>query len=331
MTIKCIMEERPKKYTTVVPVIESAKKQIDPILNEKKLVQIVGKQFKKIDFFPRNVVQTTNDTLYLYNSDAAIHVRVAATKNLPDLSMAIPGMYEELLNMCQNETILSIPSINDRITINMPLRLPEASYSQINSSIQINLHGKPFCYYMIYRNIMIVPYVSFNASYLEVLFSWLWPKILEMCDISKKDTLKKNLAIIKQFSAIGIDYFVEKFHGKVLNDTIYILDDKNQFDILDLRIIDSVNINAPKMSYEHMDNHLKNKDSVIFISNAIDPNGVYLAIEVTLNNNRLCYYLPEKDSFIFGEILWHPDYMTDVIPKVWPLIVEKLELNEGSV
>ena len=210
----------------------------------------------------------------------------------------------------------------------MPLRLPEASYSQINSSVQINLHGKPFCYYLFYRNIMIVPYVSFNASYLDVLFSWLWPKILEMCDITKKDNLSENLKITKQFSAIGIDYFVEKFHGKVLRDTLYILDDKNQFDILDLRVIDSVNINAPNMSYEHMNNHLKDKNSVIFISNTIDSNGIWLAIEVTLNNNRLCYYLPEKDSFIFGEILWHPDYMAEVMPKVWPLIVKKLELNE---
>ena len=132
--------------------------------------------------------------------------------------------------------------------------------------------------------------------------------------------------ITNQLTAIGIDYFVEKFKGNILGDTLYI-NEKYTGD-LDLKIVDSVSINdPPKMPYEQLDEHLK-CPCLMYLENTISQNPKHLAIEVKLYDHVVCYYLPEKDSFIFGNLLWHAHYIEYVMPVLWPIIIEKLELNE---
>jgi len=323
MAIECIMEERPKKSTSI-EIVKPKKEPTEPILNLKELREIVGNQFKEIEMFGRSTTYIENDLMYIYNSDAAIHLRIASKKDLPEISIELPGMYDELLDMVKNPRDLTIKNKDGDVKVS-PLILPEASYSLINSAIQINLNGKPFCYYLFYRNIMILPYVSFHLHYLNVVFEWLWPKILELSEIPDKIDLVKNIKIANRLIAMGVDYFIEKFRGNILGETFYI--NEKYKDPLDLKIVDTVHIDVPKMPYDQLNEHLK-CPALIYLENPISQNPKNIAIEVKLYEFTLCYYLPEKDSFIFGNVLWHPNYIEYVMPKVWPLIVEKLELNE---
>lgn len=98
-----------------------------------------------------------------------------------------------------------------------------------------------------------------------------------------------------------------------------------------VHVIKTVNVTfdlrAPQ-SYLSMIGHLEMPKAPIYrlgtiynIKNGED------AIEITLNyKNVFAYYLIDKNSLIVGDWTWHEQYLSVIVRRVWPQLVEKLNL-----
>jgi hypothetical protein len=116
--------------------------------------------------------------------------------------------------------------------------------------------------------------------------------------------------------------------GKILilpNTWYYV--SRSYKEVVNLNIIREINTmfdDSILLRYKNSDYYCSNID---VIPTNVDPTGID-AIKITVNKsiNPIGYYLPEYNSFIFGQIGWHTNYSEIVIPNIWLQILEKLYL-----
>ena len=133
----------------------------------------------------------------------------------------------------------------------------------------------------------------------------------------------KNVANI---SDIVGDYTIAKWNESIQHAHIYL--DEGRHAEIKLHIIDHIDVTLGMQSpgmYEDMLQHIDNKNELYSMA-IIDGDGPN-AIAIKINGkNALGYYLPEYDTFFFGNLTWHPDYYNVILKNAWTQITEKLSL-----
>lgn len=161
---------------------------------------------------------------------------------------------------------------------------------------------------------------------------------------SKKSTCKYFSEMsIKRFSEISITprYTVDvrKANSELQKNHVYVSNESCKS--LKVNVTGSIDVKIDKETpdaYEELIEHLKQEKFMIDgkeidlplydMGEIIESPDGYKAIRIVLNNlHTLGYYLPEKNTFVFGNIVWHDHYLSIVLRNVWPQILEKLNLG----
>lgn len=148
--------------------------------------------------------------------------------------------------------------------------------------------------------------------------------------------------VINRFSEIGIspEFSVGlRTSSNILNNHVYV--SQGTSEKLEITITGSIDVKVDMSTpdvYEELIEHLalekflidgKEIDLPLYdMGEIIESLDGHKAIRIVLNNlHILGYYLPEKNTFVFGNIVWHDHYLSIVLRNVWPQILEKLNLG----
>ncbi len=86
--------------------------------------------------------------------------------------------------------------------------------------------------------------------------------------------------------------------------------------------------------YDNLIKHIINKENLTYVCNfsninAINNSNGINATKIVISGSMhppIGYYLPEYNTFIFGNISWHKHYSEIIMPAIWPQILEKLHI-----
>lgn len=149
--------------------------------------------------------------------------------------------------------------------------------------------------------------------------------------------------VVDRFSEIGISpefsVGLRTSSNNILNNHVYV--SQGTSEKLEIAITGSIDVKVDMSTqdvYEELIEHLalkkfwsdgKEIDLPLYdMGKIIESLDGYKAIRIVLNNlHTLGYYLPEKNTFVFGNIVWHDHYLSIVLRNVWPQILEKLNLG----
>lgn len=147
--------------------------------------------------------------------------------------------------------------------------------------------------------------------------------------------------VVNRFSELGMKYSVglRTSSNNILNNHVYVSQETSEK--LEITITGSIDVKVDMSTpeaYEELIEHLalekfwsdgKEIDLPLYdMGEILESLDGYKAIRIVLNNlHILGYYLPEKNTFVFGNIVWHDHYLSIVIRGVWPQIIEKLNLG----
>lgn len=149
--------------------------------------------------------------------------------------------------------------------------------------------------------------------------------------------------VVNRFSELGIStefsVGLRTSSNNILNNHVYVSQETSEK--LEIAITGSIDVKIEMKTpsvYEELIEHLKQEKFLIDgkeidlplydMGEIIESLDGYKAIRIVLNNlHTLGYYLPEKNTFVFGNTVWHDHYLSIVLRNVWPQILEKLNLG----